>query len=162
MATSEEPHEDESRKERVDRELLELLNEIRVALPGVQVLFGFLLIVPFSNGYGRMDDLQRGLILISLVAAAVAIACLVAPTAQHRILFRSRNKERLLFHANRLLLAGTVFLAIAMVASVYVVTDIVVGGITADVISALLAALFITLWYIVPLGERLRVGRERI
>ena|SRR5919198_203595 len=162
MDTSDHERPGESRKERVDRELIELLNEIRVALPGVQVLFAFLLTVPFASGYQRMDDLQRDLILISLVSAALAIACLVAPTAQHRILFRARNKERLLFHANHLLLAGTVFLAIAMVASVYVVSDIVIGGVTAGLISAFLAGLFFVLWYVVPLRERLRLGRGRI
>jgi hypothetical protein len=161
MSTSDGRGSEESHKERVDRELIELLNEIRVALPGVQVLFAFLLTVPFANGYGRMNSTQRDLILVSLVAAGVAIACLVAPTAQHRILFRARNKERLLFHANELLLAGTVFLAISMVTSVYVVSDIVIGGVTASLITAFLAALFITLWYIVPLRERLRTARGR-
>ena len=146
----------ETDKERVDRELIELLNEVRVALPGVQVLFAFLLTVPFQQGYSKLTELHKDMMLAALLTAAVSIILLVAPTAQHRILFRQANKQKLLFLANRLLLAGTVFLAASISISVFVVTDIVVSRSWAAVSTAVLTALFVILWYVVPLAMRLR------
>jgi hypothetical protein len=146
----------ETDKERVDRELIELLNEVRVALPGVQVLFAFLLTVPFQQGYSKLTELHKDMMLAALLTAAVSIILLVAPTAQHRILFRQANKQKLLFIANRLLLAGTVFLAASISISVFVVTDIVVSRSWAAVSTAVLTALFVILWYVVPLAMRLR------
>src|SRR5688572_7903121 len=90
----------ESRKERVDRELIELLNELRVALPGVQFLFAFLLIVPFQQTREQLTDFQRDVYFVSLLAAAVATVLLIAPAAQHRILFRQKDKEKLLRRSN--------------------------------------------------------------
>src|SRR3954452_470776 len=87
---------DESRAERVDRELIELLNELRVALPGVQFLFAFLLIVPFQQSIDKVTAFQRGIYFVALAAAAVATALLIAPAAQHRVLFRQHDKEKLL------------------------------------------------------------------
>jgi hypothetical protein len=145
----------ESSKERVDRELIELLNEIRVALPGVQVLFAFLLTVPFQTGYSKLTDFHKNLMLVALIASAVAVVFLVAPTAQHRILFRQADKENLLFAANKLLLAGTVFLALSIAVSVFVVTDIIVSRSWAAWLTALLALLFIVFWYVIPLWMRL-------
>src|SRR4051794_23381396 len=132
---------EENRKERVDRELIELLNEIRVALPGVQVLFAFLLTVPFQSGYSKATETQRDMMLVALLAAAVAIVLLVAPTAQHRILFRQHDKERLLFRANQLLLAGTIFLGISVAASLYVVTELFVDTAWAAAATAVISGL---------------------
>ena len=146
----------ETDKERVDRELIELLNEVRVALPGVQVLFAFLLTVPFQQGYSKLTEFHKDMMLAALLSAAVSIILLVAPTAHHRILFRQANKQKLLFIANRLLLAGTVFLAASISISVFVVTDIVVSRSWAAVSTAVLTALFVILWYVVPLAMRLR------
>ena len=146
----------ETDKERVDRELIELLNEVRVALPGVQVLFAFLLTVPFQQGYSKLTEFHKDMMLAALLTAAVSIILLVAPTAQHRILFRQANKQKLLFLANRLLLAGTVFLAASISISVFVVTDIFISRLWASISTALLAALFVILWYVVPLCMRLR------
>ena len=93
-------------KARIDRELMELLNEIRVALPGVQVLFAFLLILPFQQRFDQTSDIDRAVYTLALLSSATAAALLIAPSAYHRLNFRRRNKERMLFDANRLLLAG--------------------------------------------------------
>src|SRR5215218_6736335 len=103
----------ESKEERLDRELIELLNELRVALPGVQVLFAFLLIVPFSNGYANMTALQKDVYFGTFLCTAVATAFLIAPSAQHRLRWREHDKEHLLVTANRQAIAGTAFLAVA-------------------------------------------------
>jgi hypothetical protein len=146
----------ESDKERVDRELIELLNEIRVALPGVQVLFAFLLTVPFQSGYTKLTDFHKDLMLMALIASAISIVLLVAPTAQHRILFRQANKEGLLFHANRLLLAGTMFLAFSITIAVFVVTDIFIDRLAASIAAAGLSLLFVLFWYAMPIWIRIR------
>ena len=146
----------ETDKERVDRELIELLNEVRVALPGVQVLFAFLLTVPFQQGYSKLTEFHKDMMLAALLSAAVSIILLVAPTAHHRILFRQANKQKLLFLANRLLLAGTVFLAASISISVFEVKVMFLRRLWSSFSTALLAALFVILWYVVPLGMRLR------
>lgn len=100
------PHESE--KERIDRELLELLQELRVAIPGVQVLFAFLLTIPFSQGFSKLNGTERGFYGLCLVLAALATGLLIAPTSIHRLNFRSGNKEWLLAHSNRLAIVGLV------------------------------------------------------
>src|SRR5881397_3111932 len=104
----------EGEKQRVDRELIELLNELRVAMPGVQVLFAFLLIVPFSNGFPKMTPVQRDVYFVAFLCTAVATLLLIAPSIHHRLRFRDRDKEALLQRANRLSIAGLGFLAVAM------------------------------------------------
>src|SRR5687768_8193986 len=113
----------ETHKERVDRELLELLNELRVALPGVQFLFAFLLIVPFQQTRDDLTDFHRQIYFISLVAAAVATGLLIAPAAQHRVLFRQKDKEQLLRRSNRSALLGLGALIVAICASILLVVD---------------------------------------
>ncbi|HET6771316.1 MAG TPA: DUF6328 family protein [Actinomycetota bacterium] len=100
---------DEDRKQRVDRELIELLNELRVALPGVQVLFAFLLTVPFAQRFSQVSGLQRAVYFVALLATAVASVLFITPTAYHRLRWREPDKEQMLFTANRLTIAGTVF-----------------------------------------------------
>src|SRR5256885_2582799 len=112
MATSPPEHDDESRRERVNRELIELLNELRVALPGVQVLFAFLLAVPFSNGYKRITSFQKAVFFGTLIATAISTACFIVPTAYHRLNFRKREKERILLSSNKFAIAGIMFLAV--------------------------------------------------
>src|SRR5919202_1474373 len=114
---------DEDRKERLDRELIELLNELRVALPGVQVLFAFLLSVPFSQGFAKVTALQRGVFFASFICTAVASAFLIAPSAYHRLRWRAKDKERMLVTSNRFAVTGMAFLALAISGVVYVVTD---------------------------------------
>src|SRR6059058_4200036 len=93
-------HGTESRHERVNRELIELLNELRVALPGVQVLFAFLLTVPFTQRFGKTTEIERDIYFVTLILAALSSVLLIAPSSQHRLLFRKRDKERLLLRAN--------------------------------------------------------------
>src|SRR3712207_278313 len=114
----------ETRKERIDRELLELLNELRVALPGVQFLFAFLLIVPFQETVDRISDFQRDVHYVSLVSAALATLLLIAPAAQHRVLFRQQEKETLLRRSNRSAFWGLLALSLAMSSSILLVVDV--------------------------------------
>ena len=145
----------EDRKQRVDRELIELLNELRVALPGVQVLFAFLLIVPFSNGFPKMTSIQRDVYFVAFVRATLSAILLIAPTAHHRLRFRAKEKEQMLFRANRLAIVGLGFLAAAMSAVVFVITDVIFQEPWAALGSAVSAASFGWIWYVVPLSRRL-------
>jgi hypothetical protein len=154
MADSQQQHDVESRHQRVDRELIELLNELRVALPGVQVLFAFLLAVPFSNGYRRITHFQKHVFFATLVATTVSTACFVVPTAYHRLNFRKREKERILLSSNNFAIAGIMFLAGAMIGAIVLVTDVIYSE-TAAVVAGLLAlSLFGGLWLGLPLKRR--------
>lgn len=144
----------ESKPERLDRELIELLQELRIVLPGVQVLFAFLLTVPFTNRFEGLTDAERGLFLAALSSAAVASALLIAPGTFHRILFREHDKEWMIKMANRLTIMGTVFLAIAMACALFLVTEVIYGSKLAIAVAAGAAVLFIALWYAIPLARR--------
>jgi hypothetical protein len=141
----------EGKKERVDRELREFLEETRIILPGLELLFGFLLILPFN---ARFDDLvasQRYVYLACLVATAAAAALLVAPSARHRLNFRAVDKERLLFVANRCLIAGLVLVALSMALAVYLASSMLVDPTWAAGLGGVLAAWFVFWWFVVPL-----------
>jgi hypothetical protein len=146
----------ESEDERLDRELEELLQELRVALPGVQILFAFLLVVPFNNGFGRTSELQRDVWFAALLLALAAVACLIAPSAYHRIRFRDFDKERLVTTATRLSVVGLVFLAAALAASAFFVTDFVFGGTTAALVAAVAVGALGGLWFALPVSRKLR------
>jgi hypothetical protein len=151
---------DESEKARLDRELIEFLNEIRVALPGVQVLFAFLLILPFSNGFSKVSSGERGVYYAAVVCTLLASVLFIAPTTYHRIRFRAHDKERLIRTSNRLALAGSVLLAGAMCCAAYLVSE-VVFDLAAGVATACVAAVaFGWFWYGLPLwhGSRDRRG----
>jgi hypothetical protein len=143
----------EEQSERIDRELIELLNELRVALPGVQVLFAFLLTVPFSQGFANTTSFQRDLLFAVLAATAISAALLIAPSAWHRIRFRQKDKELILRMSNRMTIAGLGFLAIAMVGAVMLIANYVFSD-TLTVVSGIVAALiFGTFWYAIPLAR---------
>jgi hypothetical protein len=148
--------EREDVSERLDRELIELLNELRVALPGVQVLFGFLLTVPFSQGWSRVTSTERLVFFLTFLSTAVATALLIAPSAQHRILWRARDKDALLRRANALALAGTVFLALSITGAVWVVTDLIYAQAPTSAVTAGVAGLFAWIWFAAPLIRRAR------
>ena len=150
----EAPRRDETRAERVDRELLELLNELRVALPGVQFLFAFLLILPFQQTISRTTEFQRDVYLVALVAAVLATGLLIAPAAQHRILFRQHDKEALLRRSSKSALWGLVFLAIAIVAAVLLVVDVLFGPMQAWITVGVVSALFGYWWFALPFWKR--------
>jgi O-antigen/teichoic acid export membrane protein len=146
----------ESKEERLNRELIEFLNELRVALPGVQVLFAFLLIVPFSNGYGNMTDLQKDVYFGTFLCTAAASAFLIAPSAQHRLRWRQYDKERLLIVANRQAITGAALLALAMSGATFLVTDVLFAATSAAVVTGFVAALFAWLWFGWPLWREAR------
>jgi uncharacterized membrane protein len=150
----------EDEKERVDRELIELLNELRVALPGVQVLFAFLLTVPFSQGFSKVTTFQRDVYFAAFLATALATALMIAPTTYHRIHFRAHNKERLLLTSNKLSLVGSVFLAIAIGTAVFFVTDVLFKVATASIVTGLISAWFGWFWYGLPLLRRFVDSRQ--
>ena len=146
----------ESEKEKLDRELIELLNELRVALPGVQVLFAFLLIVPFSQRFPQMTAVQRDVYFAAVVCTTISAILLIAPTSMHRIQWRQRDKERLLERSNQLAIAGTAFLALGMTAVLFLITDILFAARWAALVSALAGGLFGVLWFLLPTIRRLR------
>ena len=147
--------EDEGDKERIDRELLELLNELRVALPGVQVLFAFLLTVPFTQRWADVTAFQRDMYFLTLVAASVSAILLIAPSAQHRLLFRQQEKEHLLVRSNRLAIAGLGALAIAMVGVVVLITDVLFGPTETIITSAAISLALVFFWWGQPIRRRL-------
>ncbi len=141
------PEPGESPKERHDRELIELLNELRVALPGVQVLFAFLLAVPFANGWTRTDDFQRDVFFVAFLATAVSSAFLIAPSAYHRLRWRVENKGKIVSLSNGLAIAGLFFLAVSISSVVLLVTDFIFDRTTAVATTAAIVAVFFALWY---------------
>jgi hypothetical protein len=145
---------EESRKERIDRELMELLNELRVALPGVQFLFAFLLVVPFQQRGAELTDFQRDVYFATLLAAAVATGLLIAPAAQHRVLFRQHDKEALLRRSNRSAFLGLMVLALAIVGAVLLVTDVVFQLTLAWITAAIVGALLAWWWFAIPYWKR--------
>jgi hypothetical protein len=155
------PRQDgETRAERINRELIELLNELRVALPGVQFLFAFLLIVPFQQTAARLTDFQRGVYFVALVSAAVATALLIAPAAQHRVLFRQHDKENLLRRSSRSALAGLVVLVLAISSALLVVVDVLFSRTQAWLTAGGVAALLFWWWVAVPFWQRSRNEQE--
>ena len=153
-STGQSSGDDESHSERVNRELIELLNELRVALPGVQVLFAFLLAVPFAQGFTTTTDFQRDLFFGTLLATAISSAMVIAPSAYHRINFREKDKERMLLTSNALMIGGLCFLALAIIGAVVLIADYVYGPAVPVICAIAGAALFATLWFIVPIIRR--------
>src|SRR3954466_3531136 len=149
---------DESEKERLDRNLGELLQELRGALPGVQVLFAFLLVVPFNQRFPEITGFQRTLYFITLLLATGASACLIAPTAHHRIEFRAEDKQRIVFSATKLAIVGLVLLACAMTGAVTLLTDIVYQSTTVVIVATAVALLFAVLWFAWPVKRLLDSG----
>lgn len=147
---------DEDRKERIDRELIELLNELRVALPGVQVLFAFLLVLPFQQRFTETTDLVRMVYFAGLVTSAVATAFLIAPATYHRVNLRrgTDEKEEMLFTSSRFALIGSAFLATGVACSIFVVGYMLFGELPAAIVAALIGVGFALLWYVYPLTRR--------
>jgi hypothetical protein len=154
LATKLPDERDETPEERDDRNLLELLQELRVAGLGVQVLFGFLLAIPFTNKFSQLSGAQRDLYVTTLLLAALAATLLLAPVAFHRILFRMQQKEFLVKAANVLAILGLITVAMAVSATVALVLSYVMPGAPTVVITAALVALFTGLWFAFPLSRR--------
>ena len=150
----------EERDERLNRELIELLNELRVALPGVQVLFAFLLAVPFASGFPKLDPLGRDVFFAAFIATALATVLLIAPSSYHRLRWRQHDKERMLVVSNALSIAGLACLAVAVTCTVFVILDFLFHRTWAAAFTALIAVAFIVLWYGLPLGAALADRRR--
>jgi predicted neutral ceramidase superfamily lipid hydrolase len=145
---------EESSAERANRELIELLNELRVATTGVQVLFAFLLTVPFTQRFEDLDATDRRVYYLAVMTTAAATLFLIAPTAHHRLRFRSGVKEPMLRVANAFAIVGVVLVAIAITLVVYLITDMIYDATAAAVAAGCLAGAFVIVWLLVPIAYR--------
>jgi hypothetical protein len=144
----------EDPKQRLDRELIELLNELRVALPGVQVLFAFLLTMPLSSRFGDLTSAQRVLYFGTLLSTAIGTAFLMTPTAYHRLRFRAADKERLLRVSNRAAVTGLAFTIVSVGAAVFLIADLLYHSAVASLFAALVTAVYLWLWFGLALIQR--------
>jgi uncharacterized protein involved in cysteine biosynthesis len=144
----------ETEEERVDRNLQEMLGELRVALPGVQVLFAFLLVVPFNQRFAEVTDFQKTVYFVTLLFTAASTVCLIAPSAHHRIEFRRQNKEVIVRTGNRIVVVGLGLLGIAMTGAVLFVSDVLYDTAMTIAAAAAVGIAFAVLWYGVPLRRR--------
>ena len=151
----------ETLTESYDRNMAELLQELRVALPGVQVLFAFLLAVPYAPRFADVSAFQKHVYFATLVCSAVASAFFIAPTAYHRLNFRRRDKQHIVEMASRFAVMGLIALALAMLGAVITVTDFLFGAGTVVVTAVLVGALLTTLWFVLPLLRRRRTRLEQ-
>jgi Family of unknown function (DUF6328) len=151
---------DESEDARLDRNLGELLQELRVALPGVQVLFAFLLAVPFQQNFTEITPFEKKVYFGTLLCTAISAALLIAPSAYHRITFHLQQKRELVFLANRFTIAGLSFLALAMTGAIVLITNVLFGGVATVITGAGAAAMFVALWYVLPLRRRLSLTKS--
>lgn len=151
----------ETELERLDRNLSELLQELRVAQTGVQFLFGFLLSLPFTQRFGEVTTFQRGLYLWTVIFAGAAAAFLIAPVPFHRLVFRQRDKHRLVMAANRMALAGLTCLGVAIVSALFLITDVLFhAGVVVPVVLGM-ALLYVGLWVVIPLFRREQSQHEQ-
>jgi membrane-bound acyltransferase YfiQ involved in biofilm formation len=146
----------EDEQERLNRQMMELLNELRVAMPGVQILFGFLLTVPFQQRFARVNDFQETVYFVTLVTAAAAAAFLIAPSAYHRVMFEQQDKPNIIHIGTVQLLVGLGALAVAMNGAVLLVTDVLFDAGTVTVTVVLLSTLYFTLWFGFGLVRRMQ------
>lgn len=145
----------ETELERYDRNLTELTGELRVALPGVQVLFGFLLVAPFNQRFGRVSNFERQLYFAALLLTLLATMLLIAPTIIHRLQFQRGEKAYVVQTANRLMISGLIVLAVAMTTAVLLITHYLFGPVTAVITTIVVVAAFIVIWFLLPLRRRL-------
>jgi amino acid transporter len=158
---SAERAQQETPKERADRELIELLNELRVVLPGITVLFAFLLAVPFAKGWSRVTEFQRDVFVVAFLSTAVSVAFFTAPSSYHRLRFRHGNKEHIVKVGNRLTIAGIAASAVSLEAVVLLVMDYVLSLAAAVAAAVTLFAVVATLWFGLALWAAVRDRRAR-
>jgi hypothetical protein len=144
----------ETDKQRWQRNFTDLLQELRVAQTGVQILFAFLLTLPFSNGFTRVTDFQKNVYIVALLGAAAATAMIISPVAFHRALFRQGRKPELVRFAHRVAGGGLGFMLISMVSAVLLITDFVLSRPVALLLSAVTAIWFLAFWVILPFARR--------
>ncbi|HWF56656.1 MAG TPA: DUF6328 family protein [Solirubrobacteraceae bacterium] len=149
---------DESRQAQLDRNLIELLNELRVTGTGIQVLLAFLLIVPFNTGYKHTDDFEHVVYFVALLSIAAATVLLIAPSVHHRLLFRQHERAFIIDLANSLAVAGMGFLAIGLIAIMVLLSAVVIGGLAAAIVGVLVSLIVGGLWFGIPSARRTRGG----
>jgi hypothetical protein len=149
---------EETEEERLDRNLGELLQELRVALPGVQVLFAFLLAVPFQQGFAEVTEFQKIVYFATLILTAISATLLISPPAYHRITFRYQQKRWLVSYANRFTIAGLGLLALAMTGAILLITDVLFSTVAAVVTAAVALCVFGFFWFALPLRRRMRLS----
>jgi hypothetical protein len=142
-----------SEEDKRDRQMMELLNELRVALPGVQILFAFLLAVPFQQGFQRATETQRDLYYATLLATCASTVCLIAPSANHRLRFHKRDRAYLIESASAFLIAGLAFLGIAIVLAVILISDYLYDGVIVWLAPLILALVIAAVWFARPLAR---------
>ena len=151
-----ERERDESQPERLDRNTVELLNELRIAGTGIQVMFAFLLVVPFNTGWKQVDGFERTVYFVTLLVVALAAFLLMAPPIHHRLLFRHGEKPFLIRVGNYMAIGGMICLGLGFVGILVLISDVVVGGAAPAVVGALSLALVAGLWFVLPLARRER------
>ncbi len=146
---------DLTEQQRRDRQMIELLNELRIALPGVQILFAFLLTVPFTQRFPDLTSFERDVFYVTLLATVLSTACLIAPSAAHRLRFHRGDREWLVESANTLLIAGLAFLAVAIGAAFLLITDLLFDGTRVWIYSVIVWVVIVALWFVRPLRRHL-------
>ncbi|WP_229402469.1 DUF6328 family protein [Micromonospora okii] len=144
----------ETERQRWQRNFADLLQELRVAQTGVQILFAFLLTLPFSNGFTRTSEFQKDVYIVALLSAAAATAMIISPVAFHRALFRQGRKPELVRFAHRMATGGLAFMLVAMVSAVLLITDFVLDRGIAFVLTGVTALWFLTFWMFLPFARR--------
>jgi hypothetical protein len=144
----------ETEKERWERNFADLLQELRVAQTGVQILFAFLLTLPFSAQFPKVNELQRDLYIVALLAAAAATALIISPVAFHRALFRQGRKPELVVYAHRMATGGLWFMLVAMASAVFLITDFLLDQALAYLLATVTGLWFLTFWIILPAVRR--------
>jgi hypothetical protein len=138
-------------QEKQDRQMIELLNELRVALPGVQILLGFLLTAPFAQGFRRINGFEKALFYATLLCTALSTVCFIAPSATHRLRFHQRDRQYVIETANKYAIAGLVLLGVAIVLALVMITDVLYNGAAVFAFPAGIAVLLVAIWFVRPL-----------
>jgi uncharacterized protein DUF6328 len=149
MSVPDDSLPEEERKR--DRQIIELLNELRVALPGVQILFAFLLTVPFSQRFGDLTPFQIDVYYVTLMATLLSTACFITPSASHRLRFHQNDRPWIVESANAMTIAGLIFLAVALSSSVLLITDLLFSGARVWIYTGGVAVIIVALWFVRPL-----------
>jgi predicted membrane channel-forming protein YqfA (hemolysin III family) len=145
---------DDDEHERRNRQLDQLLQETRVIMPGVQVLFAFLLAVTFQQQFQKTTGFQKDVFLVTILGATAATVCFIAPAAWHRILFQQKDKRHIIRVSNRFVISGLVLLSLSMTSALVLVCDVAFSGTTAAVVPALAFSVFGWFWFVAPLMRR--------
>jgi len=156
LGRQDDPQEEAGEDRRRDRQMIELLNELRVALPGVQILFAFLLTVPFTQRFTSLTPFQRDTYYVTLIATALSTACLIAPSAAHRLRFHQGDRAWVIESANRLTISGLVLLTVALGGSVLLITDVMFDGVRVWIFTGAVWAVLVVLWFGRPLIRTVR------